>query len=74
VPGLPTEFSSATVRAEAGESAEGVASRAGRRKLLVVEARRGGLVVGVGVGLGRRLRSLQPEQIARSKPDRVNLQ
>jgi hypothetical protein len=30
-PGLPAEFLSATVRAEASESAEGVASRVGRR-------------------------------------------
>jgi hypothetical protein len=31
-PGLLTKFSSATVRAEAGESARGVASRAGRQE------------------------------------------
>jgi hypothetical protein len=45
-PGLPTEFSSAAVRAEAGESAEGVASRAGKEGK-----------VGGGCGRGRRIRS-----------------
>jgi hypothetical protein len=35
VPGLPTEFSSAAVRADAGESAEGVASRVGKRRRVV---------------------------------------
>ena len=33
--GLPTKFSSVAMRAEAGESAEGVASRVGKRRRVV---------------------------------------
>jgi hypothetical protein len=43
VPGLPTEFLSAAVRVEAGESAKGAANCVGRE---------GGVVVVMGVGVG----------------------
>ena len=52
-PGLPTEFSSAVVRAEAGESAERGASRAGKQEECQ-SYRQGGGLVGVGAEVGQR--------------------